>query len=140
MGVAAWVKPPRQVLLIFVLVAAASAAALGALAWQLLDQDRDLELQRRQVRLEQQADALVVAMQQSLASLQALLASAHDPEVSLPSGVVLISLASHRDVTRPAGSLGVPSDTASSACIEHGSLVEGLLKFGRLEAGARLPF
>lgn len=71
MPVSAWFRPPRQILTIFLAVAVVSAVALGGLAWQLLEQDRDLETQRRQVELEQTADALVAAMQQALADLQA---------------------------------------------------------------------
>jgi hypothetical protein len=56
MPLAAWFRPPRQVLTIFVTVAGVSAVALGGLAWQLLEQDRDLEAQRRQFQLEQTAD------------------------------------------------------------------------------------
>ena len=62
-----WLRPPRQVLGIFLAVAVLSTAALGWLTWRLLDQDAQLEAQRERVRLEQAADATVAGMQRSLA-------------------------------------------------------------------------
>jgi hypothetical protein len=55
MDVAAWFRPPRQVVTTFVAVAALSAAALGGLAWQLLAQDRDLAVRRQQIELDARA-------------------------------------------------------------------------------------
>jgi CHASE3 domain sensor protein len=66
----AWLKPPRQVFVLFLGVAVVSFGALGTLAWQLLESDRKLEVQRRQVQLESAADQLVGAMQRSMADLQ----------------------------------------------------------------------
>ena len=43
-----WFRPPRHVLTIFLSVAVVSAGALGWLAWLLVEQDRALEVQRRQ--------------------------------------------------------------------------------------------
>lgn len=105
MGLAAWVKPPRQVLLIFGVVAVASAAALGALAWQLLQQDRDLEQRRRQVQIEQQADGLVAEMQQSLAMLRPAALDNGAAAPVLPDGVVAVTLTDERAVAQPRGSL-----------------------------------
>ena len=53
-----WFRPPRHVLTIFLSVAVVSAGALGWLSWLLVEQDRALEVQRRQARLEQAADML----------------------------------------------------------------------------------
>src|SRR5204863_289470 len=51
-----WFRPPRHVLAIFVAVAVVSAGALAWLMWLLLEQDKAVEMQRRQERLEQAAD------------------------------------------------------------------------------------
>ena len=51
-----WFRPPRHVLTIFLSVAVVSAVALGWLSWLLVEQDRALDVQRRQERLEQAAD------------------------------------------------------------------------------------
>ena len=105
MRVAAWFRPPRQILTIFLAVAVVSAVALGGLAWQLFEQDRDLETQRQQVQLEQTADALVATMQQTLADLQARIGSRATLDQPLPSGVVAIAIASDNFASSPAGGL-----------------------------------
>ena len=47
-----WFRPPRHVLTIFLSVAVVSAVSLGWLTWLLVQQDRALDVQRRQARLE----------------------------------------------------------------------------------------
>ena len=54
-----WFRPPRHVFAIFLVVAFVSAGVLGWLMWLLLEQDKTVELQRRQERLEQAADRAV---------------------------------------------------------------------------------
>ena len=105
MRVSAWFRPPRQILAIFLTVAAMSAVALGGLAWQLLEQDRDLETQRQQVQLEQKADALVAAMQQELADLQAHVGAESPPDQPLARDVVAITITSEHIASSPAGRL-----------------------------------
>jgi len=98
-----WFRPPRHVLAIFLAVAVVSAGALGWLAWLLLEQDRALELQRRQERLERVADRAVAVMQSALADLELRLGSA---QVTLPPpGILMVSLGSGNVVARPEGSL-----------------------------------
>ena len=104
MRVSAWFRPPRQIL-IFLAVAVVSAVTLGGLAWQLLEQDRDLETQRQQVQLEKTADALVATMQQVLADLQSRIGSRAALDQPLPPGVVAISIALDDFAASPAGGL-----------------------------------
>ena len=47
-----WFRPPHHVLTIFLSVAVVSAGSLGWLTWLLVQQDRALDVQRRQARLE----------------------------------------------------------------------------------------
>jgi len=105
MGPRNWLKPPRQILVLFLGVAAVSFGALGTLAWRLLDQDRDLENQRRQLELESAADRLVATMQRSLADLQQHLASPGRALSELPSNVVAVTIAGDSVSSRPPGRL-----------------------------------
>ncbi|MBK5293773.1 MAG: hypothetical protein JJE04_19100, partial [Acidobacteriia bacterium] len=51
MRIREWFRPPRHVLTIFLAVALVSGTALATLAWLLVRQDKALELQRRQERM-----------------------------------------------------------------------------------------
>lgn len=63
----AWLKPPRTLLLILSLVTLVSVSALGWFGWKLLDQERMVEAQRVQERLEQTADRLAATLRGTLA-------------------------------------------------------------------------
>lgn len=92
MRVRDWLRPPRQLLVVFLAVALVSAGALGWLGWQLLKQDAALEIQRRQERLDQAADRAAVAMQRSIADLQAHANPQLGSNAHLPPGVSVISI------------------------------------------------
>ncbi|MGH9602309.1 MAG: hypothetical protein ACRD24_07950, partial [Terriglobales bacterium] len=53
-----WFRPPRYLLTLFLAVMLVLAATLGWLGWRLLEQDRALESQRIQERLENAADLI----------------------------------------------------------------------------------
>src|SRR5262245_58688404 len=91
---------PRPILAVFVIVTLVSAAALGWLMWLLLEQDKTVELQRRQDRLEQAADRAASAMQAALADLE----HASEP----PDGVVSLRLDRDGIHVRPQGLLYYP--------------------------------
>jgi signal transduction histidine kinase len=97
-----WLRPPRQVLVIFLTVALVSTGVLGWLAWTLIDQDRALENQRRQDQLEATADRAVNAMEQSVARLETILAT---PSAGLPDHVSFFSVSAGKILVQPAGSL-----------------------------------
>ncbi len=82
-----------------------SAGALGWLTWLLVQQDRALEVQRRQERLEQAKDRAAVVMQGALADLELQLTSysARLPE-SIP-GVVIVTTGPAGIVVHPDGGL-----------------------------------
>src|SRR6516164_7488981 len=63
----AWLKPPRTLLLILSLVTLVSVSALGWFGWKLLDQERMVEAQRMQERLEQTADRIAATLRGTLA-------------------------------------------------------------------------
>ena len=100
-----WFRPPRHVLTIFLTVAVASAGALGWLTWLLVEQDRALDVQRRQERLEQAADRASALMQGALVDLELQLnaypARTSDP----PAGVVVFITDPTGIVVHPDGGL-----------------------------------
>jgi signal transduction histidine kinase len=84
-----WFRPPRRVLTGFLAVV---VACLGTLAWlghRLLDQDRALEEQRVQERLEHAADLVATALERGLIGLEAALDRV-PRGVDLPAGTILV--------------------------------------------------
>jgi len=65
---------PRRLLILLLATAVALAAALGWLSWRLLEQDRALETQRIQERLDPLADLAVNALRRALSSAEEQLA------------------------------------------------------------------
>jgi len=72
-------RPPRNVLLLFMAVSAVSVSALAWLSWRLLEQDRALENQRIQERLEDAADLIVTSLELGLSELENRLPALSDP-------------------------------------------------------------
>jgi signal transduction histidine kinase len=105
MAIRDWLRPPRQVLVVFLAVAIVSTGALGWLAWRVLRQDAELEIQRQRVALEQAADAAVGAMQQSLASLITLAAQPPHTAANIPADVSIVTIEEGRAAIGPARSL-----------------------------------
>ena len=85
-----WFRPPRHVLTIFLGVAVVSAGALGWLSWLLVAQDRALDVQRRQERLEQAADRATAVMQGALADLELQVTSSSARTSEPPPGIVIV--------------------------------------------------
>ena len=85
-----WFHPPRHVLTIFLGVAVVSAGALGWLSWLLVAQDKALDVQRRQERLEQAADRATAVMQGALADLELRLTASSARTSETPPGVVIV--------------------------------------------------
>jgi signal transduction histidine kinase len=80
--------------------------ALGWLGWQLLKQDRALEGQRLQERLELAADQMAAALQQSLTNLESYLSFVPVPGAKEPPDGVLVLQVTKRIVNAyPPGSL-----------------------------------
>jgi signal transduction histidine kinase len=72
--------------------------ALGWLGWQLLKQDRALEGQRMQERLELAADHMAAALQQSLTDLESYLSFVPSPGAKEPPDGVMVLLVAERTV------------------------------------------
>ena len=82
-----WLKPPRTLLLILFLLTLVSVSALGWFGWKLLDQERMLEAQRVQERLEQTADRIAATLRGTLAETGERLGSGQ--AVAPPDGLLL---------------------------------------------------
>src|SRR5579871_4232401 len=54
----AWLRPPRSLLTLLFLFTFVSVSALGWFGWKLLDQERVVESQRAQEKLEESADRI----------------------------------------------------------------------------------
>jgi signal transduction histidine kinase len=72
-------RPPHNVLWLFIAVAAVSVSALAWLSWRLLAQDRALENQRIRERLEGAADLIVTSLDLGLSEIENRLSLLSDP-------------------------------------------------------------
>jgi len=106
MGIARWLRPPGRTLAVFLCLMLVLGGALGWLGWQLLKQDRALEGQRMQERLELAADHMAATLQQSLTDLESYLSfvpgsGAKEP----PDGVLVLQLTKRTVNAYPPGGL-----------------------------------
>lgn len=106
MGLALWLRPPGRTLAVFLCLMLVLSGALGWLGWQWLKQDRALEGQRLQERLELAADYMASALRQNLMGLENFLSFLPSPGAKGPPGGVLTLQATKRAVdVYPPGSL-----------------------------------
>ncbi len=85
-----WLQPAGRTLAVFLCLMLVLGGALGWLGWQLLKQDRALEGQRIQERLELAADHMAAALQQSLTDLESYLSFIPSPGAKEPPDGVLV--------------------------------------------------
>jgi len=97
-----WFRPPRHLLTFYLAGTIACAAALAWLGWRLLDQERALEAQRTQERLEITADRVVALFQRSLSELERQLSSASG---TLPEETVVLAADRRTVQARPSDRL-----------------------------------
>ncbi len=64
-----WLKPPRTLLLLLFFLTLVSVSAVGWFGWRLLQQERSVEAQRSQERLEGVADRIAAAVRGTLAEI-----------------------------------------------------------------------
>jgi signal transduction histidine kinase len=107
--------------------------ALGWLGWRLLKQDRALEKQRLQGRLEMAADGMVTALQQSVADLERYRDFTSEPGVHEPPDGVLALRASKRtvEVFPPNGLLFYPIIPEAEEPPEATFAAGEILEYGR---------
>jgi signal transduction histidine kinase len=134
-----WLRPPRHVLTVFLIVAIVSAGALAWLAWLILEQDKTAARQRR---LDQAADAATAIMQSGLAELEHRL-TPNPTDATLPAGVTMLNVDRGTITVSPNGSLlYFPEVTANAeypstlfADAEHAEFIDkALSKAARLYA------
>ncbi len=91
MNTSAYLDAPAKLLVLFVFLAGVPLVALGWLGWRLMEQDRQLEIQREQDRLENAGGLLAHELDQNLAASESLLAAAADgAPVTPPPGSALL--------------------------------------------------
>jgi len=98
MGLALWLRPPRRTLAVFLCLMLVLGGALGWLGWKLVKQDRALEGQRMQERLELAVDHMAAALQQSLTDLESYLSFVPSPGAKEPPDGVMVLQVTKRTV------------------------------------------
>jgi signal transduction histidine kinase len=141
MAVHQWLRPPRQLLVVFLGIALISGGTLAWLGLQLLRQDRALETQRRRDRLEQSTDRAAASMQQTVNALDAALNGAAAAEM-LPPAASLVALVDESIQITPAGSLPFVPFRSNSETPREDLFAEGERReFSRSDlSGARTEF
>jgi len=141
MGLDDWLRPPRRVVVLFFLIAVVLVSAMGALAWRFLQQDRVLERQRTQDRLERNADMITAALgrgaaeaRESLTRLAALgpaelPAAAAEWAATLEDDALLVTLTPDGVDAFPPGRLlfrpmSVPPHEAPASVFANGEVLE----------------
>ncbi len=97
-----WLRPPRNLLVLFGVVTLLPAATLAVLGGRLLQQDRALAEQRRSEMLEHAADRTVRVLEQELNALARRLKEGFAP-AEVPDGAVYAVLRAGRIDVVPAG-------------------------------------
>jgi signal transduction histidine kinase len=101
----AWLRPPRNLLVLFLLVIFLPAATLIFLGVHLLEQDRALASQRQTEVLDRAADLAVRALELDLARLKERLAAGSWGTADVPEGSVHVTFGSDRIEVSPPGRL-----------------------------------
>ena len=101
-GLRLWLRPPRNLLVLFGVVTLLPAATLAVLGVRLLGQDRALAEQRRSEMLEHAADRAVRVLEQEIVSLTRRLKEGFAP-ADVPDGAVYAVLRAGRIDAVPAG-------------------------------------
>ncbi len=102
-----WLKPPKSLLLILVLLTLVSVSTVGWFGFKLLEQDRMVQAQRRQERLEQAADRMAATLRGTLAETGERLSAwlSTPPPAGKPEDGVLLSVDENSVTAYPAGRL-----------------------------------
>jgi len=102
-----WLRPPKSLLLILVLLSLVSVSTVGWFGFKLLEQDRMVQAQRRQERLEQAADRIAATLRGTLAETGERLSAwlATPPPAGKPDDGVLLIVEENSVAAYPAGRL-----------------------------------
>ena len=97
-----WLKPPRTLLLFLFLLTLVSVSALSWFGWKVLNQERMVEAQRLQQRVEQSADRIAATLRGTLAETGERLGAA---AITPPDDGLLLFLENDRLSAMPANRL-----------------------------------
>jgi signal transduction histidine kinase len=97
-----WLKPPRTLLLFLFLLTLVSVSALSWFGWKVLDQERMVEAQRLQQRVEQSADRIAATLRGTLAETGERLGAL---SITPPEDGLLLLLEDNRLTAKPANRL-----------------------------------
>src|ERR1035438_6734696 len=102
-----WLRPPKSLLLILVLLSLVSVSAVGWFGFKMLEQDRMVQAQRRQERLEQAADRMAATLRGTLAETGERLSAwlTTPPAAGKPDDGVLLTVEENTVTAYPAGRL-----------------------------------
>jgi signal transduction histidine kinase len=130
MKIGAWLSPPRRLLALFLAVTLAPAAGLVWLGWRLLDQDRQLEVQRATERREYAADKIVGILQREISSARQILADPASTTELTVEGSVIVLLHSDNLAVQPASAiLYYPVVSPEPEALNHPFLQADKLEF-----------
>lgn len=99
-----WLRPPRTLLLSLFLLTLVSVSALGWFGWKVLEQEKLVETQRSQERLEQVADRIASGLRSTLAETGERL-NAWQATAPVPKDSTLLLLTENTLAVSPAGRL-----------------------------------
>jgi signal transduction histidine kinase len=140
-GWSGWLRASRGLPILLATVVALPAATLVFLGIRLLQQDRDLERQRRFEVLQQATERAVRALEDDLATLRASLSDPLWPSTRPRPGSIQVLIAGHGiSVNPPAGIAFMPavSPMTESAAAPFGDLENAEFRGGDLRLALRL--
>ena len=101
-----WLRPPRHLIALFLLLTLVPSLLLIAFGWRLLRQDLELELRQADARRDQAADVIVAALEQSIAAVEQAMREGRHLENAEPAGdAIAVAFTPARVVAHPANRL-----------------------------------
>jgi signal transduction histidine kinase len=125
-----WFRPPRHLIALFLVLTLVPSLLLIAFGWRLLRHDLELEQREADAEVEQAADLIVAALEQSVASTEAAMRDANPFDALSPlDDAVVVAFTRTGVEVRPAGRLlfhpiAVPGREASPAIFADGEALE----------------
>lgn len=125
-----WLRPPRHLVALFLLLTLAPSLVLIAFGWRLLRQDLELERQQATAVHEQAADVVVAALEQTVSAAEAAMADLAGLEaMATPEGAVAVVFAPDGVRGFPQGRLifhpvAAPGVEAPATLFSDGELIE----------------
>ena len=106
MSLRRWFRPPRHLLVLFLVVTIIPAITLAWLSWRLVEQDRALASQRVQEQLERAVDLIAADFERRLADIQELLPTlAASPPADLANDGLIVEIGADHIEAHPADRL-----------------------------------